>query len=107
MPVFNIKQNDTAPSIEAELVISEGFTNLDNSNVCFSMRSQSGMLLVDRAEAVIVNTAAMRVRYDWKPGDTTKAGTHRAEFQVTYSNGATETFPNSEDILVKITPDVA
>lgn len=45
--------------------------------------------------------------YQWKPPDTALAGTFYAEFQLTFSDGRVLTFPNRENIIVHIDPDLA
>ena len=59
------------------------------------------------AAAVNVTPASGEVRYDWSVGDTAEAGSYQAEFEVTYSDGSMETFPNDGHISVKITDDIS
>jgi hypothetical protein len=70
------------------------------------MSADGGAVVVDRA-AVIVTPADGTVRYDWQAGDTAPAGRFLAEFEVTYSDGAIETFPNAGALVVRIDPDLA
>ena len=46
------------------------------------------------------------VKYEWQPGDTDTEGFYDAEFEVTYSDGTVETFPNRGFITVIISPDL-
>jgi hypothetical protein len=42
------------------------------------------------------------IQYDWASGDTDTPGTYYAEFQVTYTDGSVESFPNTENLIVTI-----
>lgn len=42
----------------------------------------------------------------YMPADTDTAGRFEAEFEVTYADGAVETFPNDGFIVVQIGPDI-
>jgi hypothetical protein len=42
------------------------------------------------------------VQYDWQSGDTDTAGSYYAEFEVTYNDGAVETFPNNQNLAISI-----
>ena len=46
------------------------------------------------------------VEYAWAAGDTDTAGTHLAEFQVTFPGGLPATYPNRGYLLVEITADL-
>ena len=47
------------------------------------------------------------VAHLWASGQTDAPGRYQAEFEVTYSDGAVETFPNLGFITVIIAEDVA
>jgi hypothetical protein len=70
------------------------------------MRDAAGPVKIDTA-ATVVTAASGIVRYDWLAADTDTAGTFQAEFEVTYSDGKIETFPNASYIEVVITDDIA
>ena len=59
------------------------------------------------ADAAIVNADAGSVKYVWTATDTATAGSFQAELEVTYTNGAIETFPNDQSISIEITEDLA
>ena len=59
------------------------------------------------ADATIVNADAGSVKYVWTATDTATAGSFQAEFEVTYTNGAVETFSNDQSISIVITEDLA
>jgi hypothetical protein len=58
------------------------------------------------ATAQIVNEATGIVQYNWVADDTDTVGSFQAEFEVTYSDGTIETFPNNGYIRVEITDDI-
>ncbi|GAA0307621.1 hypothetical protein [Rhodovulum strictum] len=102
---FEIKRGDTSPGLEYQLpVYSEGGSVLTGASVRFLMRDQRGNLVVD-APATIWDEGGV-VRYAWVAEDTAKAGVHRAEFEVTYVDGAIETFPTRQWLTVTIMPDL-
>lgn len=101
---FYIKQNDTAPSIEAVLTDSTGRAKslVLASQINFNMSTEDGASLINLGTGSIINAAKGIVSYPWQTGDTSNTGIHNAEFQVTYTNGQIETFPNSGYIKVII-----
>lgn len=109
MTDFSIKQNDTRPAIEVQLVDSLHDPRLlDNATeVRFYMEDvDTGSTVVDQP-ATIINEDEGRVTYAWQDGDTETAGRYEAEFEVTYTDGNVETFPNNGYIEVYIDDDVA
>jgi hypothetical protein len=104
--VFFVKTGDTAPSLIYALLPAS--VDLTGATVRFNMRTRTGTVLINRAAAVVVvATEAPTVRYDWQAGNTDTSGFHEAEFEVTYSNGRIETFPNDSFIGVAVTGDIA
>jgi RNase P/RNase MRP subunit p29 len=106
---FFIKQNDTAPALEAALTDSNGRKRdmTQAATVRFHMKDENGNVLVDN-EGLVINQTKGIVAYRWEEGDTATVGTHNAEFEVTYNNdGGTETFPNTGYIKVIIKEDLA
>jgi len=97
---FFIKQNDTSPAIEYALSTDDGPVNLTNANVMFYMGS------IISASADVLNATGGIVSYQWQVGDTLNYGFFNAEFEVTYSDGTKETFPNNGYISVHISPDL-
>lgn len=101
---FYIKQNDTSPAIEFQL---DPVVDLTGATVVFNMAQQDGTAKISRGVASVVGAAADGiVKYDWSDGDTDTAGTFFGEFEVTYSDGSIETFPNADNIAVVITSDL-
>jgi hypothetical protein len=101
-----LKRNDTSPALlyylQPKTVVLTGAT------VVFNAKNSAGDIVVNRASATIV-TADGNPAVQWEPTitDTATAQTLYGEFEVTYSGGAVETFPNKGEIRVVIRADVA
>jgi len=106
---FYIKQNDTAPTIEAALTDSNGRRKsmATASNVKFHMKDENGNILIQDGVGNVNNPAKGIVAYEWQAGDTANTGMHNAEFQIEYDNGQVETFPNTGYIKVIIKDELA
>jgi len=106
---FYIKQNDTAPAIRATPKDTDANAiDLTDASVRFHMRRVGSTTITTDGAAIIVGNAANGiVQYDWESADTAKVNTYQAEFEVTYSDGSIETFPNSSYITVEVTDDLA
>jgi hypothetical protein len=106
MMAFTIKQNDTSPALQATLKDYAGTAiSLIGASVRFHMKDLSGSVIVDAA-MTITNASGGVVRYNWQAADTDTAGTYSAEFEVTYSDLSVETFPNTDNIAIVITPEL-
>ena len=46
------------------------------------------------------------MKYVWQTGDTDTAGTFQGEFEVTYTSGEIETFPNDGYIGIEVLADI-
>lgn len=106
---FFIKQNDTAPSIEAALTDSNGRRRsmTEASAVRFHMKDENGNILIQDGVGSVINPAKGIIAYEWQAGDTANTGTHSAEFEVEYNNGQIETFPNTGYIKVIVKDELA
>lgn len=104
---FYVKQNDTSPSMLAELKDAEGnAVNLGGASVNFHMKPMGSRDVSISAAASVVSESRGVVRYDWQEGDTADVGAFQAEFQVTFADGSVETFPNDSYIRVQITAEI-
>lgn len=106
---FNIKQGDTRPSIEVQL-LDENREPQDlqtAEGVDFHMKSVDTQEVVVDGSAVILNVDEAKVAYEWSSGDTDIPGRHEAEFEVLFPQQDNETFPNDGDIEVYITEEIA
>lgn len=105
---FTIKRNDTSPILQTVLSDANGVAiDLTGTTVKFYMKKYKATTPKINATAAIVNEDAGIVRYLWQTGDTDTAGSYQAEFQITYDDGAVETFPNADFIQIDIINDLA
>lgn len=103
---FYIKQNDTSPSLLVTLQDGEGNAiNLTSSTVRFHMVDLAGSVKVDGSMS-LVNPSIGLARYNWLAADTDTPGTYYAEFEVTYSDLSIETFPNTDNVAIVVTPEL-
>lgn len=99
MATFTIKRGDTGPTLRYALQPTT--VDLAGATVAFNMQ---GKLV--RAPARIVTASPPVVEYAWQAGDTDEAGRKAAEFEVRYANGAVETFPGADYLIISIVPDL-
>lgn len=102
-----MKRGDTSPAIEKALVDADGVAiNLTGATVRFIMARRGSTIATVNAAATIIDAAGGIVRYTWQVGDTTEHGTYDGEFEVTYTGGAIESFPNDGFLEIKVTRDL-
>lgn len=113
MPRFHIKQNDTSPAIQSQLV-NEDDEPIDFSSNGLQPASSVDFHMIDEDDNVVVNAAGVfddkadgKVSYSWQSGDTDTTGVYEAEWEVTYNSGAIESFPNSANLIVVIEEELA
>ena len=105
---FYIKQNDTTPSLRADLKNGSGDAiDLINATVRFHMRPIGSITVTIDTAAVVISESGGTVQYNWVSGDTSVMGSYQVEFEVTYQDGTIETFPNNRYIEVEITEVIA
>ena len=107
---FEIKENDTSPSLEG--ICRDGFgapVNMTGATVVFNMRLHpAGAVKISSGAMTAVGSAANgRFKYVWQTGDTNTPGTYEGEVQATFSNGAIRTFPPNGYFLIFIADDIA
>lgn len=108
--MFDIKQGDGYPSMEAEIRDFAQATaeepegpviDLTGHTVTFNFRPQRKGGQLRTGTAVIVNAPLGLVRYDWAAGDTDIAGVWDGEFIATKtSDGKERTFPSGNATVV-------
>ena len=105
---FKIKENDTTPSLRASLLNGSGDpVDLIGTTVRFYMRLMGSNSTTIDASASVISEANGIVQYDWVAGDTADVCSYQAEFEVTYSDGNIETFPNANYSGVEIIDDIS
>ena len=103
---FRIKQNDTSPSLEATLSDANLVpADILAATVMLHMKAIGGGVVLDE-QMTITDAENGVVQYDWQVGDTSTAGTYYVEFEVTYSDGSIETFPNTGSLPLVITREL-
>jgi hypothetical protein len=101
--MFTIKQYNTVPSLEATLLNPAGQpVDLTGSTITFVMRSRDNDTLVITGNALILDAVAGKVVYQWGINDLATHGAFFGEFDVTYSNGSKESFPNADYIPINV-----
>ena len=81
--------------------------NITGSTVRFYMRQIGSSQVKIDAPAQIGSAPDGEVLYHWTEEDTDTAGSYQCEFEVTYFDNTTETFPNGGYIRVNIIEDIA
>lgn len=107
MADFTIKQEDTSPTIKAILKKRNGdAVNLTDASVRFHLSTRALEILIDSV-ATILDAPNGTVKYDWAIGDTDEPGEYFAEWEVAFSDGTVETFPNDGFILIAVMRQLA
>lgn len=105
---FSIKQNDTSPSIRANILDYEGNpVNITGGSVRLHMKEIGGDGSLIVKNMAILDAANGLVQYDWVTGDTTEVANYNAEIQVTYADGEIETYPNAGYFTIVVTAELA
>lgn len=104
---FTIKQNDTSPALQCTLQDDQGIAiDISGSSARFHLVNyETGVVKIDSAGS-IVSAVDGQVKYEWITGDTDTVGIYQAEWEVTYSDGSIETFPNNQNIIINIFDDL-
>lgn len=101
-PLFQIKRGDTKTPLKVALSDDQGPVDLTGATVTFVMSAWSGKRTINNGSAQVVDATNGVAWYVFNPGETDVAGTYRAEFHVSYSDGRYETFPTLGYITVTI-----
>ena len=118
---FHIKQGNTAPAIEAQLLDNNeepvdltvpDDDTVSQATVRFQMQKVGDDTLTVDAGATVKDAPNGIVAYEWASGDTDVEGSYIAEFDVDY-DGRTgdlfegdETFPNNDYLRVRVEEDL-
>ena len=105
--IWTTKQNDTKP-IYSHLRDVNGNVDLTNAtSVVFNMRDQSGTVKVSRGVCSIETASTGYVKYPFLATDTDEVGTYKGEYEVLWSDGIIETYPEGDYVVIKIVDDIA
>jgi len=100
---FYIRQGDTSPAIRATLKdANKAPIDLTGSTLKFQMKTPLGTTFLLNSSGSVISPTGGIAEYQWITGDTNTAGDMLASFEVTFPDGTIETYPNSENIIVKI-----
>jgi len=103
-----IKQNDTSPALTGQLFNPDGSNpDLDGATVKFIMRSTAGGAAKVDSSATIITASTGNVKYVWSAANTDTVGSYEGEFEVTFSGGAVQTYPNKGYIKIEVVDDLA
>jgi hypothetical protein len=101
------KRHDTFPAIQVQLLDAVGVpVNVAGATVKFIMKLDGGVGVVVNAPATIVNGPSGIVSYTPLAADTATAGSYTAEWQITFSGGGKQTFPDPGFNTILITADL-
>ena len=109
-PDFTIKQGDTSPAIEAQLLNGDDPIDLSDATVGFRMQHQQDDDVHINGLCAITDETRGRVSYIWNDGDTDTVGRYSGEFVLDYdipeSMGefdVDETFPSDGFLSIHVT----
>lgn len=105
---FYIKQGDTSPALQFEL-LPRSVDLTGASAIVFNMwKKDTQTVKVNRGGGSIVTASGTpTVRYSWEAEDTDTVGDFEGEFEVTFADGSIGTFPNKGYIDIVIGEDIA
>jgi hypothetical protein len=106
-PDFYWKTFDTAPAFLCALSDANGPINLTGATVLFIMKlyGSSGSTKVASA-GTVADALNGIVSYQPVTADTNTAADYSAEWEITYSSGKKQTFPDPGYLLVRVTADL-
>lgn len=115
-PDFVIKRNDTASRIQSTLQNSGGTAvTIQGATILMKVCPIGGGGTLTLAGAGTIDqigdgsgTAGLmgQVHYNWPATFTSQAGLYAGEWEVTFSSGTVQTFPNGDPILIAINKDL-
>src|SRR5689334_4269609 len=105
---FTIKQDDQLPEILAVLKDdTDAEVNLTGIlGVRFIMTNKTTNEVKVDAAASVLDAPNGLVKYSWEEVDTDEAGNYKGEFEVEFSDGRLETFPNDKYLNIKVVVDL-
>ena len=68
---------------------------------------KDGVLLFNKSASILSPATAGQVQYTWASGDTDVVGLCKGEFEVTFTDGKTLTFPTKGDFTIEFREEYA
>lgn len=104
--IITIKQGDTFPTLRAYLQQADSKPiRLNGCSVRFIMIDKDGTNIIDSL-ADVMNEDEGYVRYNWATVDTKDPGEYKAEFEITFQNGAILSVPNDGYFTINIVKQI-
>ena len=94
-PALTLKQDDTAPALQATLSDSNGPINLTNATSVKLVMKGNNTATVVVGTCTITNAAQGQVSYTFTAGNTATPDVYQVEFEITWSGGGEQTVPNA------------
>lgn len=108
MTTLPLKVGDRLPEVEVSLYGADGqVVDLTDATVTFTLASNDGRVLIDKAAATVVTAASGLVRYSWDADDLSAPGRYRCEWIATFPGGRQMTFPNRGYDTIELTARLA
>lgn len=109
---FTIKKGDTLPDIQAAL--TSGTTSATQTavdlttatSIILVLKSTSGGQASRKTGSVVGGPTNGIVKYIWQAGDTATSGVFNAEWEITFSAGRIQSFPNDSYFQIIIFDDL-
>ena len=102
---FTIKKNDNRPDLEAQLKIGGSVVDLSTANSAtfhLATKRTSDSISINSA-GTITDAVYGKVKYAWAAGDTDlPEGLYYWEWEIEWSNGDLQTFPNNDFKTLRI-----
>lgn len=107
MPDFYWKKHDTSPTIQVQLKDSAGNpVDVTGATVKFIMKGTGAGSPKVNAAGALVTPASGIVSYTPVGTDTDTSGTYNVEWEITFSGGAKQTFPDPGYNTLTVTDDL-
>lgn len=104
---FFIKRHDTRPPLVKNLTDADGNpVNLTTASGVVFIMSAGGVAKVNRASTTVTDAPTGKVSYTWVAANTDTSGTYDGEFEVTFSDGGVQTFPNPKKMVILVGDDL-
>lgn len=96
---FWIREGDTEPALEVQLIEGTSAKNLSGLTVQFNMEDKDGTLVISNGSVDLVDPIQGICRYVWQDGDTDTKGRYFGVFYVVEDD---ESFPNYREVIISI-----